>query len=435
MTYEEVVDKIENIRRFGNQPGVEVTAHMLRDLGNPQQGMRLIHIAGTNGKGSVSAFLCEILRAAGMKTGVFTSPHLVDFRERICVNGNMIEKEAVREIGMRLLMQKFDACPTMFDYCLVMALLYFKEQQCDVVILETGLGGRLDSTNAVGIPEITIITKIGYDHMDILGETLEKIAGEKAGIIKKGTTVILESQPTEVLSVFLRAVKKAKAHACYVIHPDEFTDCCYEEGEQSFCYGTYGKLQMQMLGIHQYENAATAIVAAEKILKNTNPMKGIEEQTGGDTKRNWITKCICEGVYRTRWQGRMEILRRQPFLMVDGAHNSNGVAALKESLSVLFPDEKFHFIMGVMADKDYERMVEELLPLAIDFKTVTVSSERALQAKELADCIRGKGVPAVSETDLKRCLAAEENDTAKKTVAFGSLYFVGEIKTIFQKDF
>lgn len=429
MTYEAVVDKINNIRRFGNLAGVTITAQMLKVLGNPQEGMRLIHIAGTNGKGSVSAFLCEILRAAGLKVGVFTSPHLVDFRERICINGSMIEKEAVRKLGTRLLTQEFGVSPTMFDYCLVMALLYFKEQQCDVVILETGLGGRLDSTNAVGTPEVSVITKIGYDHMAILGETLEEIAGEKAGIIKKGTTVVIESQKQEVLMVFLRAAKEVGARTCRVIAPKEFLECRYKDGEQSFVYGDYGTLRMQMLGVHQYENAATAIVAAEEFLRRGLP-EGICEKMTEDAKRTWIKECIRKGVYQTRWQGRMEILRKQPFLLVDGAHNSNGVAALKESLETLFPGEKFHFIMGVMADKDYEQMVEELLPIALDFKTVTVTYDRALQAKALADCIRVKGVPAESVEDLQVCFAGEGADMAHKTVAFGSLYFVGEIEAL-----
>lgn len=432
MTYEAVVDKINNIRRFGNLAGVTITAQMLNALGNPQEGMRLIHIAGTNGKGSVSAFLCEILRAAGLKVGVFTSPHLVDFRERICINGSMIEKEAVRRLGTRLLTQEFGVSPTMFDYCLVMALLYFKEQQCDAVILETGLGGRLDSTNAVGTPEVSVITKIGYDHMAILGETLEEIAAEKAGIIKKGTTVVVESQEPEVLSVFLREAEKAGARACHVIDPNEFAECCYENGEQSFVYGAYGTLRMKMLGIHQYENAAAAIVAAEEFLRNEKMSDSILKNGMENARQTWIAECIRKGVYQTRWQGRMEILRKQPFLLVDGAHNSNGVAALKASLETFFPGEKFHFVMGVMADKDYEQMVEELLPIALDFKTVTVEYDRALQAKALADCIREKGVSAECVEDLRTCFATEGADIVHKTVAFGSLYFVGEIEALFK---
>ena len=431
MTYEKVVEKIEHSRRFGRLSGVEVTGKMLQTLGNPQEGMRLIHIAGTNGKGSVSAFLCSILKEAGLRVGAFTSPHLVDFGERICINGRMIEKEAVARIGTRLLNEPFEETPAMFDYCLAMALLYFREQQCDVLILETGLGGRLDSTNAVGTPEVSVITKIGYDHTEILGDTLEEIAAEKAGIIKRGTVVVTESQTSAVLAVLLAAAEDAGARACRVIRPEEFLQRRYEEGIQSFVYGDYGRLSMQMLGVHQYENAAAAVEAAQEFLKNGKFLERIENGRGGEDKRQWIKKCVQRGIRAARWQGRMEILRKHPFFMVDGAHNGNGVAALKESLAALFPGEKFHFVMGVMADKDYVKMVEELLPLAADFTTVTVLSERALAAETLAAQIRSMGVPAVAFADLQTCLAQAEN-AAHKTVAFGSLYFIGEIEALFK---
>lgn len=421
MTYEEVVDTINNIRRFGNLAGVEITGRMFEALGNPQDHMRMIHIAGTNGKGSVSAFLCEILKAAGLKVGMFISPHLVDFRERIQVNGSMIGKEDTRRLGEKLLTQDFGVCPTMFDYCLVMAVLYFKEQQCDAVILETGLGGKMDSTNAIGVPEVSVITKIGFDHMAVLGDTLEEIAAEKAGIIKKGTSLVLESQEEAVLSVLKEAAGRARVRQCRIVEPAEIKDCCYREGLQSFSFGGYEQLAMQMLGVHQYENAAAAILAAEEFLKSGAVGMFTGEQ---------VEKCIYRGIRDTRWQGRMEILRKSPFLLVDGAHNSNGVEALRESLVTLFPGEKFHFIMGVMADKDYEKMIEELLPLAIDFRTFTVESSRALQAKELAACIEGKGVPASCVEDLEACILSEEGDRENKTVAFGSLYFIGEIEAL-----
>lgn len=208
MTYEEVVDQINQIRRFGNLAGVEVAGRMLKALGSPQAGIPLIHIAGTNGKGSVSAFLCAILKEAGLRVGMFTSPHLVDFRERIQINGEMISKEDTQRIGARLLAMDFGVQPTMFDVTLAMAILYFKEQRCDVMILETGLGGRLDATNAVGVPDVTVITKIGYDHMAVLGNTLPEIAAEKAGVIKRGTSLVLESQKQETAAVFEAKVRE-----------------------------------------------------------------------------------------------------------------------------------------------------------------------------------------------------------------------------------
>lgn len=432
MTYEQVVETIVNSRRFGRYSGVEVMAEMLKALGDPQKGMRLIHIAGTNGKGSVSAFLCEILREAGLCVGVFTSPHLMDFRERICVDGRMIEREAVERLGKELLVRRFLKEPSMFDICLAMALLYFKEQQCDVVILETGLGGSLDATNAVGVPEVSVITKIGYDHMEILGNTLEEIAEQKAGIIKKGTDVVLESQTTGVLAVLLAAAERAGARACHVIAPEEFLQRCYQDGTQSFVYGDYGKLQMRMLGLHQYENATAAAVAAELFLKNGKFSERIEAQITGEDKNRRIKAFIRNGIFKTRWQGRMELLRSEPFFMVDGAHNSSGIEALRESLVCLFPGERFHFMMGVMADKDYESMVELLLPLAAEFTAVRVQTERALGADALAAFIRTKGIPAVSAANLAAGMERAEC-AAHKTIAVGSLYFIGEIEAIFKK--
>ena len=394
--------------------------------------MRLISIAGTNGKGSVSAFLCEILREAGLCVGVFTSPHLMDFRERICVDGRMIEREAVERLGRELLVRRFLKEPSMFDICLAMALLYFREQQCDVVILETGLREQLDATNAVGVPEVSVITKIGYDHMEILGNTLEEIAEQKAGIIKKGTDVVLESQTTEVLAVLLDAAERAGARACHVIAPEEFLQRCYQDGTQSFVYGDYGKLQMRMLGLHQYENAAAAAVAAEQFLKNGKFSERIEAQITGEDKNDRIKAFIRNGIFKTRWQGRMELLRSEPFFMVDGAHNSSGIEALRESLACLFPGERFHFMMGVMADKDYESMVELLLPLAAEFTAVGVQTERALGADALAAFIRTKGIPAVSAANLAAGMERAEC-AAHKTIAVGSLYFIGEIEAIFKK--
>ncbi len=434
MIYEEVVSEIENSRRFGKRAGVEITAGMLQQLSHPEAGIPMIHIAGTNGKGSVSAFLCEILKQAGLRVGCFTSPHLVDFRERIRINGEMIPKDDVTRLGEKLLHTEFFVTdengekertyPTMFDMCLAMALLYYKEQAVDVMILETGLGGRLDSTNAVGTPEVSVITKIGYDHMAILGNTLPEIAAEKAGIIKSGTDLVVESQACGIAEIFADKAKEVGAASCHIIDPLELQKCHYKAGCQHFDFGAYKDLKMQMLGTHQYENAAAAILAAEAFLKRWMGKKENSAESEAD-----IAHAVRLGIYETRWKGRMEILHQKPFLLVDGAHNSNGVEALRNSLMDLFPGEKFHFVMGVMADKDYEQMVDLLLPLALDFATVTVESERALQAEDLAGYIRTCGVPAKRIEDLEAFLGDyfSMQDRKEKTIAFGSLYFIGEI--------
>lgn len=413
-TYKEVIEQISNARRFGKLPGVEVTKRMLAALGHPEKGCRFVHVAGTNGKGSVCAFLSSIFSSAGKKVGTFTSPHLVDFRERITINGEKIPKEAVTRLGNRLLQTDFDVSATMFDYCLVMAMLYFQEQQCELLIMETGLGGRLDSTNALGIPKVAVITKIGLDHMEVLGDTLQQIAAEKAGIIKPGCPVILELQEEDALAELAKhyhAVNGADDTGFHVVTQDDI-----EYVKQ---------LNLKMKGVHQWENAAAAMLTARILLREESPIGQplidtiVAEQT------------IRKGLEEAVWQGRMEVLSESPFLMVDGAHNGNGVLALAESLKALFPGEKFHFIMGVMAEKDYEHMIEALLPLALDFRTVTPESSRALQGELLAACIRNKGIPAIACQSVAASLKDLSIDA--KNIAFGSLYFVGEIKSIMQK--
>lgn len=404
-SYEQVIDTIQNSRRFGNLTGSEITKIMLETLNHPEKGMSYIHVAGTNGKGSVSAFLCAILKEAGLKVGMFTSPHLVDFRERIQINGEMISKKDTQRLGNLLLALDFGVQPTMFDYCLAMALLYFKEQQCDVIVLETGLGGKYDSTNAVGTPTVSVITKIGFDHMAILGDTLAEIAGEKAGIIKAGTKLICESQDAEVEEIFRKAAEEAGAASIEIINPEKIQI----KDHQTFSAYGYEDLKMQMLGLHQFENATAAILSAEAYL-------GKAEQA------------IRAGVANTKWMGRMEVLQTEPFFMVDGAHNAHGVTALRKSLMALFPGEKFHFIMGVMADKDYVDMIAELLPLALDFTTVTVGYSRSLEAEQLAECIRKMGVAATSKPSLAEAMAEVTKARKERTIAFGSLYFVGEIE-------
>lgn len=394
-----MIDKIENSRRFGNLPGVEVTKRMLATLGNPQEGLAFIHVAGTNGKGSTCAFLTNILTKAGLKCGCFTSPHLIHFEERITVDQKMIPKDAVTRLGNELLSIDFGVTPTMFDYCLVMAVLYFKECGCDVAVMETGLGGRLDSTNALGNPMVAVITRIGYDHMAILGNTLTKIASEKAGILKENVPAIFAPQEEEALAVLRK-------------HPGTLVSS--EDMEK------VASMKPGLMGAYQLENGAAAMLAAQIYFAKI----GLDEKKA--------LEAIQRGIHTAVWKGRMEVLSEEPYLMVDGAHNSNGIHALKTSLMKLYPDEKFHFVMGVMADKDYEKMIEELLPLAIDFVTVTPESSRALQAESLAEKIRSQEIPARSIASVADVLTLPR--VGEKTIALGSLYFIGELEAIYYGD-
>lgn len=409
--YHKVLRQIEEARRFGKLPGVEVTARMLGELGEPQRGLPYIHVAGTNGKGSVCAYLDRILRELGFRTGRFTSPHLVDFAERIAVDGALIGRADIARLGGQLLARDFGVSPTMFDYCLAMAVLYFQEQHCEIAVIETGLGGRLDSTNALGRPEAAVITRIGYDHMAVLGSSLAVIAGEKAGILKAGVPSVFAPQEPEAMEALL-----AHDAAAHVVSAEEVAQA--------------GACGPGLLGLHQYENAAAAAAAVRVMWERSRAeasaggKAGFAARLGGCTPEE-LEGAIARGIRGTRWPGRMELLSEQPFFLVDGAHNSNGVAALRTGLEALWPGGKFCFAMGVMADKDYEQMAELLLPLAEEFVTVTPESVRALRGEELAAYIRGRGVPA-------RCVDSVQDVCAlpaegKRTVAFGSLYFIGDI--------
>lgn len=408
-TYEEVIRQIENTHRFGNLPGVEVMEHVLKQLAGINGKLPFVHIAGTNGKGSVCAFMTQIFRKSGLKTGAFISPHVVVFEERISVNGQMISREDVARLGNKLLDTDFGVNLTMFDYCLAMALMYFTEQGCDIVVIETGLGGRLDSTNAIGLPLATVITKIGYDHVAILGDKLRDIAREKAGIIKTGSRVFSEQQEEEAEAVIRDAADKCQVQLTFVTK---------EEIEAA------SKYNLRLLGVHQWENAAMAKLAAEYVLEKFINAAVTDVMAVNISKLNESE--IITALSETVWQGRMEILSQKPFFMVDGAHNGHGVLALRDSLKTLYPCEKFHMIMAVMADKDYKAMVEELLPYAEDFVAVNMDNSRALQAKDLAEFINSRGVKADCVDSVEEALKTLRADA--KNLAFGSLYFIGEIK-------
>ena len=432
-SYDEVIHIIENTRRFGNLTGYEVSKKMLEQLGNPQRGIPFVHVAGTNGKGSTTAFLCKILEKAGKKVGMFTSPHLITFEERIRINGVYISKEDVTRLGNQLLETQFEVSPTMFDYCLAMAVLYFKEQACDIMIMETGIGGRYDSTNALGVPEIAVITKIGCDHMGILGNTLEEIAAEKAGIIKRGCPVVTcEQEPSaeEVLRREFCQVNDFEEPVNFV--RTKFYDvlAMYMPAEEDYRF--VRDIPMKMVGDYQIENAAVATVAAHVLLNKWSKNNLLSERMS----QEYIEDIIRAGIADTVWKGRMEIVNQKPFFMIDGAHNSNGVQALARSLQELYPNEKFHFIMGVMADKDYEEMIDVLLPLAIDFITVTPESNRALQSKDLAACIERKGIQARYVDDMESVIRPllTASPESSKTIAFGSLYFIGAIEAMLEKN-
>lgn len=445
LKYEEVITLIQSKRRFGQASGREVTRELTKCLGYPEHGMKILHIAGTNGKGSTAAFVSSILQAADFVVGQFTSPHLICFRERIMVNGEMISEADVVRIGEKLLSLPLELEGTMFDYCLGMALVYFQERQCDYVILETGLGGAKDSTAGIDtVPLVCGFSNIGYDHEEILGNTLQKIAGEKAGILKKGTVAVLGVMEAEAKNVI---ASRSKALGIPIQNVDNLLT------KISTC-------EIALNGVFQRENAALAVGMVESLFNQDSGylldkyesvfrkhqeescINDCDGQCGQCKKTNpiadflgWKKWIIRQGLAGATWHGRMEIIQQNPIVMVDGAHNPQGVEALFNSLKILYPEESFVFLMGVMAEKDYAAMVKKMIPVARIFLTVTVDSSRSLLGEELAEVLREKGARAKAVKTVRQALeTAMTIATAekKKVIAFGSLYFVGEIKHIYE---
>lgn len=411
MDYETLVAQISGSRRFGKAPGIVCSEAVCELLGRPQDDLRFVHIAGTNGKGSVAAFLTEICVQAGLRVGCFTSPHLEHFTERIQIGHTQIAPEDVLKFGRvvwrtdhRLRVSK-GLSLTMFDYCLAIALLYYRQQGVDLVVLETGLGGRLDSTNIIPAPLVSVITEIGLEHTEYLGTTVAQIASEKAGILKAGTQAVLMDQPQEALGVLTERCEAlgVPVHISGMVDAD----------------GRYrgGNYEIGMPGAYQHRNAAAAIEAA-----------GLLAQTFAQI----TPQAVCDGVKNARWPGRMELVGERPQVILDGAHNVHGVRALVESLRTWKPQQTYTFFMGVMAEKDYETMIELILPLADHIYTLTPDSSRALSAEALCAMIREKGGQAdvcLDEQHLIGLIRARDADEI--CIVFGSLYLIGAVRKLF----
>jgi dihydrofolate synthase/folylpolyglutamate synthase len=412
MTYAEALDYLHGLAVFGARFGLETTQRMAAALDNPHTRLRFIHVAGTNGKGSTCAMLESVYRAAGYRVGLFTSPHLVSFRERIQIDRRMISEPDVARLVREVIAQ--DDCvttalstqslitnhspPTFFEFVTVMALRYFAEQKCDVVIWETGLGGRLDATNIV-TPLASVITNIALDHQQWLGDTLAKIAAEKAGIIKPGVPVFTGAGAPDAVAVIAAEAKRVNAPLTLVPHGlNTSTD-----------HGDAMKLPLR--GEHQRRNAALAL-AVVSALQGTLPVTDA------------AVRC---GLKSVRWAGRMqtEIIAGREFLL-DGAHNVDGVQALAAALRGVDADKPRALLVGMLADKDCELMCRTLAPLASRIAAVRVNSSRSLDPSALAEfCRLGNSSARISfHESLEDALAALAEEP--RVVIAGSLYLIGE---------
>ena len=416
MNITEALTYIHSVCWRGSIPGLSRTQELLRRMGNPEKKLKFVHIAGTNGKGSTAAMTASILRKAGYCTGLYTSPFLFRFNERMNINGADIADEELAEITefVKPHAEAMTDHPTEFELVTAIAIEYFARHRCDIVVLEVGMGGELDSTNVIDPPEVAVICNLGLDHTEFLGNTLEEIAQAKAGIIKPGTTAVTYPVNAAVDAVY-REICAERGAVWRGAAFDTLQERAHSLAGQRFDYKDEKDLTLHLLGEHQLRNAALAIETVSVLRE-----KGW----------NIPESALREGLSAARWEARFELLRADPPVIADGAHNPQCVEALAHSLDVYLPGRKVVFLLGVLADKDYETMLARLLPYGKEFICLTPDSPRALGADELCAYLRAKGAPAVScdtaAEGVRRAL--EESGGETPVVACGSLYLMGEIR-------
>ena len=418
-TIEETLKYLQFDNWEQSTPGLARSRELLGLLGNPEKKLKFVHIAGTNGKGSTAAMLASVLRRAGYRTGLYNSPHLLRFHERMRVNGEAIDDESLISLTntVRNAAESMSEMPTGFEIMTAIAFLYFVQEQCDIVSLEVGLGGRMDSTNVIPAPEVCVVANIGLEHTAILGDTVEKIAAEKCGIIKHGAHAVLFGQSEGVENVVRE--KCAQEDVALTITAQEKLERISSSLDgQEFKYRGRGPYHLRLLGEYQLLNALTVIDVC-----NALRSRGWDKLTD---------EAIDEGLSHAQWPGRLELLRRGPDFIVDGAHNPQCVDALMDSLAALYGDKKLIFLTGVLRDKDWQQMLRRALPLAKAFVVITPPSARALDENELAAWLNAQGVQAVPAKDtddgVRRALELAGEDDA--ICSWGSLYFTGEVRRV-----
>ena len=419
MNYKEARVYLDEVSKYGSVLGLESMRELLRRLGDPQNELKFIHISGTNGKGSVLAYLSTILSGAGYRTGRYISPTLFSYRERIQVDGEYIEKESlachVTAIAAAAEdMQKAGLpSPTVFEIETALAFLYFKEKRCDIVTLEVGCGGLLDATNVITTTLMEVIASISMDHTDLLGDTLAKIAAQKAGIIKPDTMVVSAQQKSEAAQVIEDTCKEQHC-TLQMVDESKISNVHYGAEGQTFSYKTWENVAISLAGSYQIKNAALALEGVEALRKLGYALS--DQQ-------------VREGLLHTAWRGRFNTLRRDPTVIIDGAHNPAAALELKESLERYFPGKMLYFVMGMFKDKDYAQVIDLTAPLARHIITVeTPGNPRAMPARELAEAV-GKVNPSVEWADsvahgVEKALAMAGKEDA--VIVFGSLSFLGE---------
>lgn len=412
---------LEKIGKRGSVPGLDNMFQMLRLLKHPESELPVIHITGTNGKGSTSNYLSYVLSEAGYKVGLFTSPSIETLLERIVINQINISQEDFDSYLLHVAqyVEDYHIPMTEFEVTVIMAILYFVAEKVDIAIFEVGMGGKLDATNVFPKKIANVITHIGYDHMSFLGNTLEEIASNKAGIIHAGEDTVLYPQSKEVEMTFQKRVKSQQGRL-FLTDFSQIKNITLSEKKNTFSYKTHIDIQTQMTGKYQLYNATLALETID-LLRH----KGYEISE----------RAVLQGMAATFVPGRFQLLHSAPKVYVDGAHNPQGATALMENLRVLYPNQKFHFIMGTYKDKDFQKTLALTSPLALSYSTVNAAGERNFPSQDLAHiacqfCSHVKSYPCVSDALNELLSQLTEKDIV---VIFGTLSIIGQALQYFKE--
>ena len=431
MKYQEAIKYITEVGNFGSNYGLERTYKLLEFLDNPHGKLKIIHIAGTNGKGSTTAMITSMLKEAGYKVGMYTSPFLEEFEERIQINGNNIPKEKLAQLMTKIkyavdkVIEEGYNHPTEFEIITVLMFLYFATEKVDFAVVEVGLGGRLDSTNVI-TPILSVITSISFDHTNILGNTLEEIAREKAGIIKAGIPTLIYpqeeivekvlSEKCEELGAKLYKINKDDAKLVEIIKEDKIYQLVKVKLDDEY------DVKLPLLGEHQILNLAVALKALEII-----------KDKAAKLSKESIIKALSE----VRWNGRLEVMSNEPCVVIDGAHNIQGITQLDKNIKKYFKYDDLYLILGILADKDVDHMVKVITPQAKKVFTVTPNSIRAETSEELMGVVKKYNHDCQAYSDYKNAFEDALKLCKKDDLLLisGSLYMIGEMRGIIKKHF
>lgn len=420
MDMEKVHSYINANRGNGQKESLDRLRTLLERVGNPQNGLKCIHITGTNGKGSTASMFQSVLREANLNVGLFTSPHLEVINERIRINNEYIKDEdyirlvnKIEPVVLELeaeLKQKFYA----FELLTTVAFLYFQEKQPDVIVFEAGIGGRLDSTNVIETPEVAVITSIGIDHTSTLGTSKVEIMNEKIQILKRQGHIVIGPVEDALKEIAGSWAKKVHGKIIFVDRENIKVDKVSKD-IQSFTYKQFKDVKIQFIGKHQIENACLVLEACTILQKRGFPI----------TEEN-----IVSGLAKANWPGRFEKILDEPLFYIDGAHNVAGVERLVETLEDVFSGQKIHFIVGMMKDKEYDKMLAQVMHLAQEFVFISPDPYRGFDPEEVAAAVAQKGVATRTAENAEELLDYVQHELPKEAVViqFGSLYLVGAIK-------